>query len=113
MKYTDDTIMTHGKHKFVKLCRVPPQYLLNVFDNNSDKDLCEYVRENLERIIMRRDGLIEPPPITPTCNKIAYVSKKEANAVLAKISAMEQDHKKPVRSYECDKCFGWHLTSRP
>ncbi|MCX6755524.1 MAG: hypothetical protein NT068_03255 [Candidatus Nomurabacteria bacterium] len=25
----------------------------------------------------------------------------------------EQVHKKPIRSYECEKCSAWHLTSMP
>ena len=114
MKYTDDTILTYGQHKFTKLCRVPPDYLLNVLKNRpSDTALCEYVRENIERIIQRRDGLIPTPQIRPTCDKFVYLTKKEANAFLAKIADVEQYHKKPVRSYECEFCGFWHTTSRP
>ena len=112
-KYTDDTMLTSGKYKFTKLCRVPAEYLLKVFENKSDKDICEYVGENLERIIMRRDGVVEAPPLKVTCTKFTYLSKKEANKALADIRLKEQDHKKPVRSYLCDRCDGWHLTSMP
>lgn len=110
--YTDDTLLTSGKHKFTKLCRVPAEYLLNVFWSRSDKDICEYVNENLERIIMRKDGIIEAPALELTCAKLTYLSKKEANHVLSQIAKVDQDHKKPVRSYECERCGGWHLTSK-
>jgi len=112
-KYTDETMLTFGKHKFTRLCRVPPEYLLTFLENKAHKELHEYVTENLERILMRRDGLLEAPPLEFPCAKITYRSKKDANWVLAKIKDVEQAHKKPIRSYECDKCGGWHLTSKP
>ena len=37
------------------------------------------------------------------CKKVKYCSKKTANEHLKKITSRPQNHKKPVRSYECDK----------
>lgn len=45
------------------------------------------------------------------CHKYTYVSKKEADYILDRIAEKPQSHKKPVRSYECPKCGGWHHTS--
>lgn len=54
-----------------------------------------------------------PPSKEYICDKIAYYCKKVANDALKIIRETEQDHKKPVRSYECEKCSQWHLTSIP
>ncbi len=113
--YNDDTILIAGKYKFTKLIRVPAEYLLKVYSsgNKSDKELFEYVQNNLETIIARKEGRIPTSHLKPLCDKQAYVSKKVANLHLSVISKKEQDHKKPVRSYECDKCGAWHVTSIP
>lgn len=49
------------------------------------------------------------------CQKVYFLSRKEANKRLKDIimnGEMYADGKKPVRSYECDKCGFWHLTSQ-
>lgn len=45
--------------------------------------------------------------------KFVYLTKKEARKALKKIRQTEQNHKKPIRSYECEECHWWHLTSMP
>ena len=111
-KYTHDTLLTSGKHKFTRLCRVPPDYLLKFVKDKRDRALHEYVMEHLEDITRRASDGDDPPALVPTCKKIQYLSKKEANAFLASIGDLEQAHKKPVRSYECDVCGMWHVTSK-
>lgn len=111
--YTDDSILTFGKYKFTKLCRVPADYLLKFVVETSIPELHEYVVNNLERIVQRSEGIIEPPPLTFPCEKAAYINEKIAKIVLNRIKAIQQDYKKPVRVYECDRCGMWHLTSVP
>lgn len=50
--YADDTILTRGKYKFTSLCRVPPEYLLNLYakKNKANPELYEYVEKNLSLI---------------------------------------------------------------
>jgi len=110
--YDDNTILTIGKYKFTKLSRVPSEYLLNLHKNNnkSDKLLFEYVDQNIEKI-KSRIGI--KYTATVPCEKVMYCSEKLAKDVLRKISIKEQDHKKPQRAYECEKCGAWHLTSIP
>ncbi|PAC29221.1 hypothetical protein BWI92_16465 [Flectobacillus sp. BAB-3569] len=112
--YTDQTLLTFGKYKFTQLCRVPPEYLLRIHQAKSyfNAELKEYIINNLERIIQRRDGIIPTPIVYFPCKKVIYISKKEANKFLESIKYLEQNHKKPVRAYECDKCGYWHITSR-
>lgn len=112
--YTDYTILTFGKYKFTRLDRVPADYLLKIYENKnkSNQDLYNYVAENLEKIIMRESGIIESPTLNSPCKKITYLNKKDANTVLAQIATTNQTHKKPIRSYECPLCSGWHLTSK-
>jgi len=111
--YTDDTILSFGKYKFTRLCRVPPDYLLKFSIDKSHTDLHQYVVNNLEKIIMRMEGIVETPPFNFPCNKFFYACEKDAKQVLKKIIETDQEHKKPIRSYECEKCGGWHLTSKP
>ena len=47
------------------------------------------------------------------CNRYAYPSKKAAKRHLKEISKKEQKHKKPERTYDCEFCGFWHLTSSP
>lgn len=112
--YTDETILTFGKHKFTKLCRVPAEYLLKLHENRSyaNAEIKEYIEQNLEKLIQKRFGIISPPPFEFPCRKITYANEKDAKYVLKQISQVQQQHKKPVRHYQCDDCGGWHLTSK-
>ena len=125
--YTDDTILTWGKHKITKLCRVPADYLLRLYNNNNhpDKELIKYIGDNMEKIIARKEGKLESPPldldfkfagkrvevVCPDTGKIIFFSEKEAKKELGRIKNTKHEHKKPIRTYECIKCGGWHLTS--
>lgn len=114
--YTDDTILTSGPHKFTRLSRVPPTYLLGLHKNRAyvDKRLLAYIDENLETIKARNEGKIFAPKLV-VCKKIFYATEKAAKEALRKIQSRSegQDEKRPIRSYECSKCSGWHLTSLP
>lgn len=114
MSYTDDTILSFGKHKWVSLCRVPADYLLKIHANKCyhNPEIREYIESNIERIRARKEGVIETPPFEFPCTKITYISQKQAKEALATIRQTNQEHKKPIREYECEKCGGWHLTSK-
>ncbi|MFC3365282.1 hypothetical protein ACFOG5_19060 [Pedobacter fastidiosus] len=70
--YTDDTILTTGKYRFTLLCRVPPEYLLNLYTrkNKANLELYEYVERNLSLIEARASGEVEIPVLDITCKKI-------------------------------------------
>jgi capsule polysaccharide modification protein KpsS len=117
--YTDHTTLSSGKYKFYKLHEVPAEYLLNIFSNLTgcvDKSLAEYAEKNIDRIKAKADGfpfIVEAQVEVERCTKIQYMSKKVAREALQKIRDAPGDHKKPIRSYECEKCSAWHLTSVP
>lgn len=49
-----------------------------------------------------------------SCSKIRY--RDEIAAKLALINTRKNDSKRPKdekRPYKCEKCSGWHLTSKP
>lgn len=112
--YADHTILTKGKYKFTALCRVPPEYLLNLYTkkNKADPDLYDYVEKNLLLIKARATGVLKIPELDMTCNKIVYFSEKVAKDELKRIREMDNDHKIPIRSYLCEVCGGFHLTSK-
>lgn len=111
MAYTDNTILTKGKYKFTKLCRVPPQYLIDLFNHGdkADPELYEYVKENSIQILLRLNGKIKTPKLV-ICQKITFPTQKDAKKELKRISETKSKIK-PQREYECEKCGGWHLTS--
>lgn len=112
--YSDNSIIISGKYKFTLVKNLPVKYLLKIYSSNNrnDKLLFNYVKENIEKIKARSSG---KKVVEIKCDKIAYVSRKEARFHLKRIREIEieQMHKKPIRSYECEKCSAWHLTSMP
>ena len=113
--YTDNTLLTSGKYKFVRLCHVPSKYLLGIYQSNNqqDKELYSYISSNLDRIKTKKNVKEQIQKVTMLCNKITYCSEKEAKQTLHRIEKTKQEHKKPKRAYECAKCSGWHLTAIP
>jgi hypothetical protein len=47
-----------------------------------------------------------------SCEKETFESEKSANKKLKKIWNMPNRGKKPVRSYKCELCNKFHLTSK-
>lgn len=115
--YNDNTVLTFGKYKFTRLGLVDPAYLLFIYKQKNYLDKCikdvalkKYIEDNIERIVNGMYGYVNDDN---ACKKITYANEKIAKSVLNDISIVKQDHKKPVRAYQCDKCTGWHLTSKP
>lgn len=109
--YTDNTVMLYGRYKYIRLGNWPPGYLLKLYENEKhvDKPLKKYISDNLEAIKNRLHS--NEPLFKQICEKIAYPNEAEAKFALKTITQTEQEHKKPVRAYECPKCNQWHLTS--
>lgn len=115
--YTDDSILPRGKFKFRRLKDVPIKYLEGLAKSKGggfDPELIKYIAENIDRI---REGFPKLVPVIPLvpfiCEKKTYPTQADAKRALAKIRTDEGEHKKPIRTYECEKCSGWHLTSKP
>lgn len=48
------------------------------------------------------------------CTKRRYRSRAEADQKVSEIHNKDKgDNKKPIRSYFCNQCGGYHLTSQP
>lgn len=45
------------------------------------------------------------------CEKKTFLTKEEAVKRIAEIQAEEGENRKPIRSYRCEKCGNFHLTS--
>jgi uncharacterized protein (DUF3820 family) len=115
--YTITTLITFGKHKFKRLYEVPADYLLLIHQNPKgcpDRFLVKCIEHHLEKIKSPDWGTIIIQRIEEDrCTKSVYPTKKDARIALQAIRNSPGKHKKPIRSYECDKCSGWHLTSMP
>lgn len=114
IQVNDDTLFPSGEYRFTRMSKVPADYLLNFSGKkaNLPKPFREYIKANLEAITMRVNAN-DIDPVEFICNKVVYASKIIAKIALTRISAIKQDNKKPIRSYECEYCSGWHLTSLP
>lgn len=114
--YTDDTRILFGKHKFTKLKNLAPEYLISLFFNNEHKDLKlkQYVRKNAERILTHFPLPVDKATIEDVkkCGKLLYCSENVAKQHLAAIRRIDQSHKAPIRTYYCELCNAWHLTSK-
>lgn len=117
--YSDSSILLSGKYRFVRLDKIPAEYLLNIYFKGNkknkypDRELIEYIKNNLQKLQKRQEtGEIEATPEI-LCEKICFPSKGDARRELKRIRERTQEHKKPIRVYECEKCSGWHLTSLP
>lgn len=120
--YTNETILTYGKYKMYRLKDVPPEYLINLWENNKggfDEHMRDYLKVNIERIKSKQLKDKEPIdsnpeivlPVTFKCNKRTYATKKAAlDSIIGK--GEKKGKSRPVRAYECHKCSGWHLTSK-
>ncbi len=98
--------LNFGKYKFHRLKDVPDEYLKMIYQDklSLSDELVIYIEEKL--------GIPKPTPLIVPCKKHAFPTKKEANFKLMWINKNEQEHKKPIRSYLCENCGQWHLTSK-
>ncbi len=131
--YTDNSVLAKGKYRYIKLSKIPADYFLNIYfkENKNgkypDKALIEYITKNMNSILDRIDkepeefddiigyknvGKFVQLICMPTGKRI-FISEKDAKLEIRRIQGLEQDGKKPERSYECEKCGGWHITSIP
>ena len=117
--YTDETVLKGTRYKNHKLCDVPVEYLLNVQARPkgfTDKALVAYVHNNLDRLLAKKNGvpfIKKETTRRPLCQKEVYVTKGDARRALKRIRESPSIDKKPIRSYECEWCSYWHLTSLP
>ena len=110
-EYNDETILANGKLKFIPLGKVDPRILIEIFETKSkgNMSLFIYVEKNIEHIRSRLYNTNEEQIID--CNKVKYLSKEIANSHIKWISKNTKSKKVPIRSYQCDKCTAWHVTS--
>src|SRR3989344_688069 len=115
--YDDQTLISLGENKFINLGKAPPGHLFELYDKEKkkkepDKAFLNYFEKNKEKIkerLKRKEPEIEF--ILSFCKKEIFPSKRAANNELKRIKSQKSKHKKPVRSYECERCGWWHLTS--
>ncbi len=113
--YDDNTLITVGKHSGKRIREIPTDYLLSIHRNKEfpDRQLILFIENNIERIKKIHQGIeqFSKPAEHVPCTKAVYLTKSLARAALQTIRERPGDHRKPIRSYPCDNCSGWHLTS--
>lgn len=75
--------------------------------------MIEHVEKVIEQPISFKPFKPPKPLIKFKCEKKTYATKSLARESLKRIREEEGNNKKPIRSYECPYCSGWHLTSIP
>lgn len=55
---------------------------------------------------------IKLAPIVASCNKRRYKTRLDALLGLSRCDGSRNGGREETRSYKCDRCNGWHLTSQ-
>jgi hypothetical protein len=108
-------IMPIGKYKDCPIKQVPSFYLIRLYMSNPEvmeknPAVKEYIETHCAGLLSIGD------PIQPTlCDsfKVSFVDKEAADKELKRIRKDPRKHRKPVRSYKCERCGLYHHTSRP
>jgi hypothetical protein len=74
-------------------------------------DLREAAREYLARRKAEYDKWFTEKDAL--CEKKTFPSERQANLRLAEVKESATEVRVPIRSYQCDRCTLWHLTSWP
>jgi len=111
-----DYIIPFGKHRNKPLKELPKEYLVELYRHEDLMtkwpELKQYIEATywlLLPLSQKVEYKFEPLP----CEKNAYVDEEAAKKALKLIKQDKRDHKKPNRSYQCEICGFWHLTSKP
>lgn len=107
-------IVQFGKYNGQAIERLPAFYLARVYMSNPEvMEQYPAVKQFIE--INCAALLLVGKPVGPICDtlKAAFVDKEAADKELKRIRKDPRKHKKPVRSYECERCGFWHHTSKP
>lgn len=95
---------------------IPLHYLFTVYFKKKPGFIYRYMCDNLVEILnnVRDDHFILMNSINQVqdCVKIKYYNKTLANLELKRIRSNINNDYKPVRSYLCENCGMWHLTSK-
>jgi uncharacterized protein YlaI len=107
-----------GKYLGKVLNEIPVKALLKVYFNNeyrNNPSMFQFAKDNLDELLeMAKTYYVEEPKELKEndCLKIKYISKKVANSEMKRIQEHIANGYKPIRSYYCDNCSMWHLTSK-
>ncbi len=130
----DNSIIIFGKYKGKKISTLPTTYLMGLYgtfkSNNEYPPLVTYLKEFLNikevpkqiakivkdveeksSIIIIKQFRNKTEMFCTVENKIMYATEKDAKTELRRIANTDSP-KKPIRSYECNSCGGFHLTSK-
>jgi hypothetical protein len=122
----DNSILEFGKYRGKKISTLSTVYLNGLYGsfktNGEQPELVKYLEKYFN--ILQVPSKIEKPSIITIkqvrnktemfCNienKIMYVTEKDAKSELRRIANTDSP-KKPIKTYECNSCGGFHLTSR-
>lgn len=121
----DNTILEFGKHRGKKISTLSTAYLTGLYGSlkhTHELDLIKYLEKHLNilqipteiektSIIVVKQFRNKTEMFCTVENKIMYATEKDAKVELRRIANTDSP-KKPIRSYECNSCGGFHLTSK-
>lgn len=119
MAYDINMPMPFGQYKMKKIRELPVAYLRSVVQSvkrGQRLDFVQWLGSKLDEIELIQqqptEPIIELPP-PGSCMKAIFVDEKAANKRLIQIQRDGQERKStPIRTYYCEICGGWHLTSQ-
>lgn len=121
--YTDDSKMTFGGYKGTRIGALPEDYLQGLirhFSTIPDSLFKEYLlRKYPEISVLERlyASHYIYDPVGFICDKRTFATKRDADDFRKSDKKWKKGKKwkggkRPIRSYECPRCGGWHVTSK-
>lgn len=113
-----DRVTTPGKYYLRQFKNVPVKHVLKMYFNNAKLDsMYQYAVDNLDELLeMCKSTYVAPVEEeiedSGECTKIKYMNKNVANKEMKRIQGYITNGYMLVRSYYCDHCSMWHLTSK-
>jgi hypothetical protein len=104
--------MPYGQHKGRPIETLPGSYLVALYSDAGAMEkhpaIKNYIETNYRALLPIKKVY------TPLCDtfKVCFVDKEAADKELKAIRQDPRKHKKPVRSYQCERCGFWHHTSK-
>lgn len=109
--------MPLGKYKDWPMNKVPSFYLIKLYSQkeimNEHPAVNEYIETAYSALLSPNGApVILEMPLCQT-SKVCYIDEEAAKKALKLIKQDKRNHKKPDRTYQCELCSYWHLTSKP
>ncbi len=112
--FEDVNTQIKGEYYLKRWKFIPMEKVIKAYYNGTKGDLALFFEQNKDEIFERAKSTYVLPIDVGfvDCIKNKYINKTLANAEMKRIQEHITHDYKPIRSYYCENCSHWHLTSK-